>query len=244
MKRIAFLLSTLPFSLAAEETRSLAAHEHGSGSLGIAVSGNDIAMSFVAPGADIVGFEHEASSSEDRAAIKAAVSDLADPLKLFVFPESALCSVVGVDIAILDEEETHDHDDHADHDDHDEHHDEHADHQEEAGHDDHDHASHESHDDHDDHADHDDHEEHHDEHADHDDHDEHHDEQAEAAHNEYKAEYEISCSNPGAIDRIGFAYFNRFPNARELAVQVVSDKGANAYDVERDDPVLELKGLF
>jgi len=41
-----------------------------------------------------------------------------------------------------------------------------------------------------------------------------------------------------------FAYFDTFPNALELEVQIVSDTGAKAFEVERDEPKLDLQGLF
>ncbi|MDE0282290.1 MAG: DUF2796 domain-containing protein, partial [Gammaproteobacteria bacterium] len=60
-------------------------------------------------------------------------------------------------------------------------------------------------------------------------------------HTEFHAEYEMNCTNPSGLTRIDFAYFSLFPNARELEVQVVSGKGAQAFEIERDEPVLDLK---
>ncbi len=99
----------------------------------------------------------------------------------------------------------------------------------------------EHHDDHDDHADGDKHDDDHDDHAE-DDHD--HEEHAEASHTEFHAEYVLNCATPSAIDEISFAYFDAFENARELEVQVVSDSGAKAFEVERDQPTLDLRGMF
>lgn len=106
--------------------------------------------------------------------------------------------------------------------------------------------------------DHDDHEHEHDHAEDDDDHDEHaseehsdhdhdHDEHAEEAgaeHTEFHAEYVLDCASPEEITAIDFAYFERFPNALELEVQVASDAGANLFEVERDTPVLDLGGMF
>ena len=210
------LLSTslVPLASAAESTRQLDAHEHGSGVLNIAVEGGVIAMELEVPGADIVGFEYTAESDEDRAAIDTAISDLARPLDWFVIPASAGCKVIEASVALIGE---------GDHDDHD-HGEEHAD----------------AHDDHDDHEGHDHGEEHaDDEHSDHD-----HDETAEAQHTEFHAEYTLDCKTPDAIDQIEFAYFARFPNALELDVQFVSDSGAQAFEIERDDPILDMRELF
>jgi hypothetical protein len=196
------------FPALAEETRQMDAHEHGVGELNIAIEGTTVAMEFHAPGADIVGFEYEAESEEDRAAVDTAVATLAAPLNLFGLPSAAECSVTQAS-AELESEEGHDEEGHDDHD-----HEEHAD----DGHDDHDHAD-------EDHAD-------HDEHAD------------EAGHTEFHAEYTLACANPEALEEITFTYFDAFPNARELEVQIVTPDGASAFEVERDAPTLDLRSLF
>ena len=203
---LVILFSTPAF---AQDTRELDAHEHGVGALNIAVEGNTVAMEFHAPGADIVGFEYEAESAEDRASIDAAVALLAKPLDLFVLPAAAECSVVQASAALESEDDHDDHDDHA----------------EGEGHDDHDHDDHaeaEKHDDHD-----------HDDHA-----------EAEASHTEFHAEYRLTCGTPAALSEIQFAYFDMFEAAREVEVQVVTASGAQAFEVERDAPVLDLRGMF
>lgn len=94
-------------------------------------------------------------------------------------------------------------------------------------------------------VDHDEHDaEHHDDHAEdeHDDHgDEDHAEHAdEAGHTEFHAEYALTCDDPDALSAITFAYFDRFPNAKEVEVQVITASGAQAFEVERDAPLLDL----
>ncbi|MCF2870335.1 DUF2796 domain-containing protein [Octadecabacter sp. G9-8] len=200
----------------AEDTRELDAHEHGVGTLNIAMDGTSVAMEFEAPGADIVGFEYAAQSDEDLAAIETALATLAAPLELFVLPQAAGCSLIDANAELESGEDEHD-----DHDDH--------------GEDDHDD------DDHDEHAE-DEHDEHdHDEHAE-DEHDEHdHDEHAEeAGHTEFHAAYTLTCEAPDALTEISFAYFDAFPNALEVEVQIITSTGAQAFEVERDAPVLSL----
>jgi hypothetical protein len=84
----------------------------------------------------------------------------------------------------------------------------------------------------------------HEEYADegHDDHgDEDHAEHAdEAGHTEFHAEYTLTCGDPDALTNITFAYFEAFPNAQEVEVQVISASGAQAFEVTRDAPVLDL----
>ena len=103
---------------------------------------------------------------------------------------------------------------------------------EEEKHDDHEHE--------DEHAKHEHEEEKHDDH----DHDEHEAEERGAEHTEFHAEYALTCAKPSELSEINFAYFEAFPNALELEVQLLSDAGANAFEVERDNPTLDLRGMF
>ena len=207
----------------AEETTQLDAHEHGVGQLNIAFDENKIAMELHAPGADIVGFEYGAKSNADLAAIDAALQTLSDPLGLFLIPEAASCIVITAHAKLESEDSDHDGEGHDDHD--------------EEGHDDHDEEGHDDHD-----------EEGHDDHNEegHDDHDEEgHDDHDEApGHTEFHAEYLLECANLTEISAITFSYFEIFPNALELEVQVISDKGATAFEIERDVAKLDLRGIF
>ena len=89
--------------------RDLDAHEHGSGTLNIAVENGAVWMELEVPGADIVGFEHAAESAEDRQAVEAAKAVLARPLNLFAFPEAAGCAVEDAHVAIAGEEHDEEH---------------------------------------------------------------------------------------------------------------------------------------
>lgn len=216
-------LTLIAAGLAQAETRELDAHQHGHGTLNIAFEGSSMVMELEAPGADIVGFEHPAESAADRALIDAAIADLAKPLDLFVLPAAAGCTVTSAAASLVGED---------DHDDHDAHGDEHADHK-----DDHEDGHKDGHDD--DHAD-----AKKDEHDHADDHSDHADEEAGESHTEFHAEYALTCAAPSAIDVITFAYFKRFPNAAELDIQMISDKGAKGFEVESDDPQLDLSGAI
>ena len=77
------------------------------------------------------------------------------------------------------------------------------------------------------------------------DHDDEHEAHSdEAAHTEFHAEYMLTCGNPNALSNIQFAYFDAFENALELEVQIVTATGAKAFEVERADPTLDLRGMF
>lgn len=175
------ILSTT--SAIAEDTRQLDTHEHGVGALNVALEGTTVAMEFHAPGADIVGFEYEAKSADDRAAIDAAVATLARPLDLFVLPADAACSVTRATAELEKEEGADDHDAHDDH-------------------------------------------------------------PEEASHAEFHADYMLTCANPAALTEITFAYFEVFENAVEVEVQVITSAGAQAFEVERDNPTLDLRSLY
>ncbi|MGJ8611848.1 MAG: ZrgA family zinc uptake protein, partial [Octadecabacter sp.] len=182
------------------------------------------------PGADIVGFEYAAESDADLAAIDAGLATLSAPLDLFVMPDAAACTLVTADVELEGGEAHEDHDDHDDHADED-----HDDHEHDEDHADEDHDEHEHDEDHAD-EDHDEHE--HDEDHAAEDHDEH--EQA-AGHTAFHADYTLTCENPDALTDITFAYFETFPNALEVEVQLVTASGAQAFEVERDEPVLNLE---
>ncbi len=91
-----------------------------------------------------------------------------------------------------------------------------------------------------------DHEDHQEEHT-HDDHDHEENDEAHAeanGHTEFHAQYLINCANPAAVTEISFAYFDIFENALEVEVQVITESGAAAYEVERAVPMLDLRSMF
>jgi hypothetical protein len=86
----------------AEEHRQLGAHVHGHGRLNIAVDGKKLLMGLEAPGADIVGFEHEAGTPEQREAIAEAKAKLANALALFKPEAKARCELEQVKVSLED----------------------------------------------------------------------------------------------------------------------------------------------
>jgi len=71
-------------------------------------------------------------------------------------------------------------------------------------------------------------------HQDHDDHDDHDEEKhaASSGHTEFHAEYSLICSNIEALTQIDFAYFEVFPNSKQVALQLISQSGARAFDIK------------
>ena len=89
--------------------REMGAHEHGRGSLNIAMEGNRVSMEFEAPGVDIVGFEHAAKTHEQKATLAKAKQQLANPQELFGLPASAECTVEEAKVTITSGDDDHGH---------------------------------------------------------------------------------------------------------------------------------------
>lgn len=198
------------------------AHEHGHASLNVAVEEAGVEMELTAPGADIVGFEHQPGSDADRDAITNAVATLQKGL--FTFATGAGCELeaTGIYSALLPGGEPvhsgeHHHDD---------------DHKDEHGHDDKhdDHAHGEKHDDHkDDHA----HDDHKDEHGLDDKHDDHAHADAEE-HAEFRVHFHYECKNTAALTGFETSYFTAFPNAQEMDVAAITGTGQVAAELTAD----------
>jgi len=92
-------------ALAAQERIQLGAHVHGHGKLDMALEGQQLEMALNVPGMDIVGFEHEAHSQEDKGAISKARESLAQGVKLFGLPKAAHCKQLSSNVEISHEKE-------------------------------------------------------------------------------------------------------------------------------------------
>ena len=91
---------------AVAQHRELGAHEHGRGTLNVAIEGKRVSMELEVPGADIVGFEHAAKTRQQRAAVEKAKTQLLAPQTLFKLPAAAGCVVSAASVEI----ESGDHD--------------------------------------------------------------------------------------------------------------------------------------
>ena len=103
------LLLALPFALLPlavahadddhdHEHASLGAHEHGVGSLDVALDGQTLELDLDGPAMNLVGFEHIATTDADKAKVAAAQAQLSNPLVLFSLPKAADCSVEAQDL--------------------------------------------------------------------------------------------------------------------------------------------------
>jgi Protein of unknown function (DUF2796) len=111
MRKVNFLIAAafaVSLPAIAEEHRELGPHEHGHGKLNIAIEGKRVTMELEVPGADIVGFEHEPSTPEQKAAVEKGKAVLADALTVFKLPAGAGCKLADASVAIHAEDE-HEH---------------------------------------------------------------------------------------------------------------------------------------
>lgn len=90
-------------------TRQLGAHAHGTGKLNIAIERRTVEIELEAPGSDIVGFEHAATTPEQKKAIADARALLAKPLALFKPPEAAGCKVTSSRVRLVSGDHGHSH---------------------------------------------------------------------------------------------------------------------------------------
>ena len=103
------LLLALPFALLPlvmahaddghdHEHGSLGAHEHGVGTLNVALDGPTLELDLDGPSINLVGFEHIATTDADKAKVASARAQLENPLVLFNLPKAAECVVEAQDL--------------------------------------------------------------------------------------------------------------------------------------------------
>jgi hypothetical protein len=79
-------------AFAEDQHRELGAHVHGHGTLNIAIENKRLALELEVAGMDVVGFEHAASTPEQKAAVDKAKGLLEKPLDVFALPAAAGCN--------------------------------------------------------------------------------------------------------------------------------------------------------
>ncbi len=215
-------------SLNAAERQQHEAHVHGIANINLIAEAGEVMLELKTPAANLVGFEHQPNTKDQKAAISRALTQLTDYQHIAQFTQ--VCDQVEVDVDSPFEDGKH-------HDKHDKHHDEHAHHDKHDKHHD-EHAHHDKHDKHhDEHAHHDKHDKHHDEHAHHDKHDKHHDEHAhhehgahegDDTHSEFHVVYKLDCSKLKQVDSFTVILFKTFPAVEQVKVNWVvgSQQGA------------------
>ncbi len=106
---IALFVATTTLPATAQVSRDVTAHEHGVTSIELAIEGDTMEITLTAPGMDLVGFEHEATTAADEEAVKEAIRLLQDPQNVLSLPNAAECHNQS-SAAHLAGEDAHDHD--------------------------------------------------------------------------------------------------------------------------------------
>lgn len=83
--------------------RQLGAHQHGHGRMSLAIEGDKVEIELRVPGMDIVGFEHEAATAEQKAAVEAARGKLVTASTVVRLPEAASCKQIGGEVDMAGE---------------------------------------------------------------------------------------------------------------------------------------------
>ncbi len=110
-----FLAATVATSAALAgqtEHRQHAAHEHGHGVLEVVAEGEELVIVLRVPAVNVIGFEHEPSTPEQRSTVKAAIDRFEKGARLFMPSTSAQCRLehAEVELAGLHGEDEHGHD--------------------------------------------------------------------------------------------------------------------------------------
>ena len=109
------------FAASNGEHREHDAHEHGHGTLDIALEGEELVVELRIPAVNVVGFEHAPRDDAEREAVRRAMVPFGDAASVLVLPAEAECEVEEVDAEIFsmahedDEEEAHRDEDGHDH---------------------------------------------------------------------------------------------------------------------------------
>lgn len=113
-----------------EDRRQLDAHLHGAATLNVAVEDNSLYVELTSPAIDIVGFEHQPKSDEQKAAVSQAIATLEAGTELFALPDAAGCRLTEASVATELSDRHDEHEEHSGHEEHGEH--GHGEHEEEA----------------------------------------------------------------------------------------------------------------
>lgn len=103
MKCAVFALALCTIALEAQATQADTGEENQPGRLSITFSGAEIGLSLAVPRRDVLGFDGHAETDDDRARVAGAMSDLSNPLDLFVMPVEAGCMTVSANVALSNE---------------------------------------------------------------------------------------------------------------------------------------------
>ena len=89
--------------------REAKAHAHGHGKVNIAIEGRQLFVEMEVPGADIVGFEHQAKTNAEKAAVAAAKKAMRSANDILELPVAAGCKLAKATVELHSEDGQGDH---------------------------------------------------------------------------------------------------------------------------------------
>ena len=233
---LSMLVAGAAFAASEDGHREHDPHEHGHGTLDVAVEGEDLVIELRMPGVNVVGFEHAPGTDAEREAVRQALARFRDPAAVLVPSPGAECESEQVEatLEIMSHGDSRDHDEHHDDEGHDHAQDGHE--QDGHAHGEHGHDQHEE----------GEHEHEGDGHG----HDERHDGEHESGehpedsgaetHSELHATYRFHCHAPERLDRIEVRVFELLHDAEEIEARVVTPTLQKAMDLHPGEAIVEL----
>ena len=223
----AVLVAGAAFAASEGEHREHEAHEHGHGTLDIAVEGEELVVEFRIPAVNVVGFEHAPRDDAEREAVRQALVPFKDAASVLAPSPEAMCEIETVEAALssMEHEAHHEHDEshegegHAG--------DEGKEHEHEHEEDQHKQDVHDA--------------EEHEEHGhDGDEHEEHGTDSGAEAHSELHAAYHYHCHAPERLERIVVHVFEHLHDVEEIEARVVTPTTQAAMALHPGEAVVEL----
>ena len=96
----ALLSTSLAVVATKDEAREHGAHKHGHGRLNVVTEGTELAIELYMPAVNVVGFEHEPRTDEQKRAVEKVLQVFGQVEKLFVPSPAARCKVENVVIEV------------------------------------------------------------------------------------------------------------------------------------------------
>ncbi len=200
----------------AQTHRQHDAHVHGAGTLNLGQEGNQVHIELEIPGMDIVGFEHRATSTSQKEAVKKAVTVLKQGDSLCHMNAEAKYTLDTAEIEVTMMDEEHEGENHDRH-----HHEAQQKKDEKATHHDHEREG-EAHKG----------DEHHKEAQ--------HAEDEEGRHSEFHVKYVFTCAAPDDLKQLKVTLFDQFQNSESLQAQFVTARKQSSQRLSRQAPTLQL----
>ncbi len=190
------------------------AHVHGEAVLNLALEGKSVLVELQTPAANILGFEHQPATAEQRNAVDRAVQMLEKHATVFQFDAGA-CRQTSLEMEspFTDDGEDHHDDGHAHKHDHSHHHDHAHKHDHDAHHHDKTDSGHKE-------------SEHHKEHD---------------SHSEFHIVYHLTCAKPQAISAVEVTVFKHFSGFETVRVQWVGASGQGMQKASQSQTRVSLK---